>query len=101
PERGPIERERLIVGVARAFDGDIRAAGKLRAVDVGDHGVREREKPNLRWNLRRPVPSSQPDRARGSAPLQAAPFSPGKLRARFFQFSHFPWRSPLSARKRS
>jgi hypothetical protein len=32
-----IKPDGLLVGVARAFDRDIRAAGKLRAVDVGNH----------------------------------------------------------------
>src|SRR5712691_1597707 len=36
-ERVAVERDGLVVSVARAFDGDIGAAGKLRALQFGDH----------------------------------------------------------------
>src|SRR5438270_7481335 len=37
PEGVAIKREHLFVGVARTFDRDVRAAGKLWTVNVGDH----------------------------------------------------------------
>ena len=36
-----IKSDGLLVGVIRAFDRDIGAAGKVRAVDVGDHSLGE------------------------------------------------------------
>src|SRR3954453_8367370 len=36
-ERVAIKPDRLLVSVGRTFNRDVRAAGKLRAVDVGNH----------------------------------------------------------------
>ena len=41
-ERVAIKGDRLLVGVIRAFDRDVRAAGKIWTVDVGDHGKNSR-----------------------------------------------------------
>lgn len=37
PERVAVEGQHLLVGMARAFDRDVRAAGELRTINVGDH----------------------------------------------------------------
>ena len=41
-ERVAIERDRLIVSMMRTFNGDIRTAGELRTVDIGNHIIMKR-----------------------------------------------------------
>ena len=96
-ERVAIKRDRLLIGVTRAFDRDIRAAGKLRAVDVGDHDEScESETPNrlaARGTFAARFRHRDSDRARRSVRLPEGFFSRDKFRAPSSPSLRFPSRS--------
>src|SRR5216110_3074616 len=60
-ERVAIKRDRLLVGVARTFDRDVRSTGKLRPMKFSNH----------RSNLAAPCAAPSPD--------YSAPLPPGSV----------------------
>src|SRR5438045_8113889 len=95
PEGVAIKREHLLVGVARAFYRDVRAAGELWTVNVGDHdGISAgalpfRHRLIRRPLLRRPAPSSPLDRARAPGPRAATLFARDNSRSSSCPASRF------------
>src|SRR6266478_6785203 len=75
-KRIAIKRDRLLISMAWALDGDVCSTRKLRPVKFGDHGIPRKYASKF---PRRPVSSLQSDRARAPILSPAGFFSPGKF----------------------